>query len=79
MKIGIIGGTDGLGHTLIYYFKDEFDVLITGRDHDKGRKVANEANTTYIESNTELASLCDIVIVSVPIQFTKDVIKEISP
>lgn len=79
MKIGIIGGTDGLGHTLIYYFKDEFDVLITGRDHKKGQKVANEANVEYIESNTEIASLCDIVIVSVPIQFTKEVIKEIAP
>ena len=28
MKIGIIGGSDGLGKTLIYYFRDEFDVTI---------------------------------------------------
>ena len=34
MKIGIIGGSDGLGKTLNYYFKDEFDVYITGRDHN---------------------------------------------
>ena len=27
MKIGIIGGTDGLGHTLIYYFKDNIELL----------------------------------------------------
>ena len=41
MNVGIIGGTDGLGKTLIYYFKDEFDVYITGRDHKKGRTVAD--------------------------------------
>ena len=40
MKIGIIGGSDGLGKTLVYYFRDEFDVTITARDHQKGRKVA---------------------------------------
>ena len=33
MKIGIIGGTKGLGKTLAWYFKeDNFDVTITGRD-----------------------------------------------
>ena len=42
MKIGIIGGSDGLGKTLIYYFRDEFDVTISGRDHKKGQKVADE-------------------------------------
>ena len=51
MKIGIIGGSDGLGKTLIYYFKDEFDVAISARDHIKGRKVAEEMNVDYIESN----------------------------
>ena len=37
MKVGIIGGSDGLGKTLIYYFRDEFDVIITARNHEKGR------------------------------------------
>ena len=51
MKIGIIGGTDGLGKTLVYYFRDEFEVTITARDHEKGRRVADELNVDYIESN----------------------------
>ncbi|MCQ2972723.1 MAG: NAD(P)-binding domain-containing protein [archaeon] len=67
MKIGIIGGTDGLGHALNYYFRDEFDVYISGRDHEKGRKVASQLNVNCIESNAELASQSDIVIISVPI------------
>ena len=79
MKIGIIGSTDGLGKTLIYYFRDEFEVYISGRKHEKGRKVADELNVNYIESNEELASISDIVIVAVPIEHTSDVIREIAP
>lgn len=79
MNIGIIGGSDGLGKTLIYYFRDEFDVYITGRDHNKGRAVADELNVKYIESNAGLANISDMLIISVPIQHTCDVIREVAP
>lgn len=78
MKIGIIGGTDGLGKTLIYYLRDEFEVAISGRDHKKGMKVAEETGAQYIKTNTELASISDILIVSVPINFTSPVIREVA-
>ena len=40
MKIGIIGGTRGLGRTIAWYLKDfDFDVTITGRDEITGKKV----------------------------------------
>ena len=79
MKIGIIGGSDGLGKTLVYYFKDEFEVTITARDHKKGRKVADELNVDYIESNKQLAGMSDMLIISVPINLTPSVIKEVAP
>ncbi len=79
MKIGIIGGSDGLGKTLIYYFRDEFDVTITARDHKKGRKVADELNVKYVESNKQLAGMSDMLIVSVPINHTPSVIREVAP
>lgn len=79
MNVGIIGGTDGLGKTLIYYFRDEFNVYISARDHKKGRRVANELNVNYIESNAGIANISDILIVSVPIQHTCDVIREVAP
>ena len=79
MKIGIIGGSDGLGKTLIYYFRDEFDVTISGRDHKKGQKVADEMNVEYIESNKKLAGISDILIISVPINSTTSVIQEVAP
>ncbi|WP_297827779.1 prephenate dehydrogenase [uncultured Methanobrevibacter sp.] len=79
MNVGIIGGSDGLGKTLIYYFRDDFNVYITGRDHKKGNAVANELNVNYIESNAGLANISDIVVISVPIQYTNDVIREVAP
>lgn len=79
MKIGIIGGSDGLGKTLIYYFRDEFDVAISARDHIKGRKVAEEMNVDYVESNTQLAAMSDMLVISVPINNTVSVIREVGP
>ena len=78
MKIGIIGGSDGLGKTLNYYLRDEFDVTITARDHKKGRKVAEELGVEYVESNKQLAGMSDILIISVPINHTTSVIKEVA-
>ena len=49
MNVGIIGGSDGLGKTLIYYFRDEFKVYISARDHNKGRQVANDLNVRPCE------------------------------
>ncbi len=79
MKVGIIGGSDGLGKTLIYFLRDDFDVIISSVDHKKGRKIANETGIEYVESNTQLAGMCDIVIISVPIHVTPDVICEVAP
>ena len=79
MNIGIIGGTDGLGKTLVYYFRDEFNVYITGTDHKKGRAVAQELGVNYIESNAGLANISDLLVISVPIQHTSNVIREVAP
>ena len=79
MNVGIIGGSDGLGKTLVYYFRDEFDVYISARDHKKGRMVADELGAKYIESNAGLANISDILVISVPIQHTCDVIREVAP
>ena len=79
MNVGIIGGSDGLGKTLIYYFRDDFEVYITGRDHKKGKAVADELDVKYIESNEEIANMSDMLVISVPIQHTCDVIREVAP
>ena len=79
MKVGIIGGTKGLGKTLAYYFKNfNFNVTITSRNQAEGKSVADEIGVKYLNNNKELARDNDIVIVSVPIASTIDVIKDIA-
>src|SRR3989339_790785 len=64
--IGIIGGTGQMGQWFKKFFeKENYKVLIASR------------KTTI--SPKECASKCDVVIVSVPIDITVKVIKEISP
>ena len=79
MNVGIIGGSDGLGKTLVYYFRDEFNVFITGYNNEKGRHVAEELGVNYIESNAGLANISDILVVAVPIHYTSEVIREVAP
>ena len=79
MKIGIIGGTSGLGETLaIILKKHDFEINISGTNHVKGEKIASKIGVNYIKENKDLASLSDILIVSVPIDKTNTVIKEVS-
>lgn len=66
MRIGIIGGRGGMGMFFSRVFADVgHEVLVSGR-------------TTPL-SNADLARSCQVVIVSVPIQSTVQVIREIAP
>ncbi len=61
-SIGIIGGTNGIGASFAAYFRDTFpekEILVSGR-------------TTYI-TNTKIVQDCDLVIFSVPIGVTQEV------
>ena len=80
MKIGIIGGTKGLGKTLAWYLKDfNFDVTITGRDTATGNSVSEEIGVKYSNNNKKIVQDSDIVIISVPISSTEGVIEELAP
>lgn len=80
MKIGIIGGTRGLGKTLAWYLKDfDFDVTITGRDAVVGKQVSEEIGVKYSDNNKKIVQNSDIVIISVPISSTESVIEELGP
>lgn len=66
IKVGIIGGTKGMGHWFAGMLKKEgCSVFVSGR------KTALGIN--------ELAKLCDVVVVAVPISATADVIREVGP
>ena len=52
MKIGIIGGTRGLGRTIAWYLKDfDFDVTVTGRDTIVGKQVSEDLGIKYSDDN----------------------------
>ncbi len=80
MKIGIIGGTRGLGRTIAWYLKDfDFDVTVTGRDAIVGKQVSEDLGIKYSDDNKKIVQNSDIVIVSVPISSTESVIAELAP
>ncbi|WP_459201351.1 prephenate dehydrogenase [Methanococcus sp. CF] len=80
MIISIIGGTDGLGKWFASFLKNRgYDVIVSGRDVIKGKEVEKELGVTYTNNNINAAKKGDIVIISVPINVTESVIKDVAP
>lgn len=80
MKIGIIGGTSGLGEFLARFLSSEgCDVVVTGRDLARGASVSEELGVGFCSDNLLVAGSVDVVIVCVPIDSVCDVIREVCP
>ncbi|MFQ6137181.1 MAG: prephenate dehydrogenase [Candidatus Hydrothermarchaeales archaeon] len=80
MKIAIIGGTGEFGRVFARIFREEgHEVVVTGRDVEKGEKVAKSVGVEFSNANIKTAKESDVVIISVPIESTREVIKEIAP
>lgn len=86
MKVGIIGGTGGMGEGFALRWAIHHEVIIGSRDSDKAKNAAvlymNAASSSYGtgmngnitgSDNTSLASVVDVLILSIPydsIQYT---------
>lgn len=80
MQIAVIGGTRGLGKWIANFLKKKgFDVTITGRDSHLGENVAKKIGVNYTSNSVEAATNSKVTILSVPIDVTPRIIKEISP
>ncbi|MBU2559321.1 prephenate dehydrogenase/arogenate dehydrogenase family protein, partial [archaeon] len=80
VKIAIIGGSGNFGRVFAGLFKEEgHEVVITGRDTVKGKRVAEELGVEFTSDNIAAAQNADVVIISVFIDNTLDVIKEVAP
>ncbi len=80
MRVAVIGGSGSFGRIFAGFFKEEgCDVVITGRNRAKGERVARELGVSFTTDNVEAASGSDIVLISVYIENTLDVIKEVAP
>jgi len=78
--IAIIGGYGGMGRFFAKFFAEEgFGVVITGPNESKGERVARKLNVSYEKDNKAAAKKADVVIISVPIDETIRVIKEVAP
>jgi prephenate dehydrogenase len=79
-RIAIIGGTGEFGRLFARIFKEDgHEVVITGRDVEKGGRVATAVGVEFTNDNLAAAGDSDIVIISVPIENTVDVIREVAP
>ncbi|WP_414837673.1 prephenate dehydrogenase/arogenate dehydrogenase family protein [Candidatus Nanosalina sp. VS9-1] len=77
-KIAIVGGTGKFGQHLGKHMEEGNEIFISGSSIEKAEKIANKHEWGYGESE-EIVKDADIVIVSVPISVTVDVIESIGP
>jgi len=77
-KIAIIGGTGKFGKHLARNLEDENEIIITGRTLGRAREETEDESWTPMKQKDAVKD-ADVVIVSVPISVTVDVIHEIGP
>jgi prephenate dehydrogenase len=78
--IAIIGGYGGMGKFFAKLFSSEgYKTIIAGPDEVRGKAAAAEIGAVYEKDNASAAKRADIVIISVPIDSTLRVIKEVAP
>jgi prephenate dehydrogenase len=79
-SVAIIGGYGGMGKLFARIFKrNGFDVTIAGPRPEKGKKVAKELGVTFEQDNDSAVKGADIVVITVPIRKTLDVISNVGP
>jgi prephenate dehydrogenase len=78
--IAIIGGYGGMGRFFAKLFSSEgYKTIIAGPDEVRGKAAAAEIGAVYEKDNASAAKKADIVMISVPIDATLAVIKEVAP
>jgi len=79
-KITIIGGSGGLGRIFTRFFKKHgFDVTLMARNEERLKKVSQEVGVKYELNLQKSVSNADIVMVSIPIRSTPEMIEKVAP
>lgn len=84
MKVGkritIIGGSGGMGKVFGKFFQNHgFEVTFYARNEDKLKKAAIELNVDYELSLEKSVENADMVMISIPINSTPDMIRKVGP
>jgi len=79
-RFTIIGGSGGMGKVFGRFFKKHgFAITLFARNEDKLKKVAIELSVNYELSLEKSVKNADIVMISIPISSTPDMIRKIAP
>lgn len=78
--VAVIGGYGGMGRFFAEMFaKEGFPVVISGPNEASGREAAKKIGAEYVRENAKAAKDADIVMISVPVNATTGVIREVAP
>jgi prephenate dehydrogenase len=79
-EITIIGGSGGMGHVFSRYFKNHgFNVTLMARNEQKLKEAAKNLDVKYEVDLKKSVENADIVMVSIPIHSTTEMILRIAP
>lgn len=79
-KLTIIGGSGGMGKIFAKFFKNHgFEITLLARNEAQLKQVAEELKVNYELDLKKSVEDADIVMVSVPIQTTPELIKTVAP
>jgi len=79
-KITIIGGSGGLGRKFANFFKRHgFAITLMARNEERLKKVSQEVGVKYELNLEKSVSDADIVMVSIPIRSTPEMIEKVAP
>jgi prephenate dehydrogenase len=79
-KLTIIGGSGGMGKTFANFFKNHgFEITLLARNETQLKKVSEELRVNYELDLKKSIENADIVMISVPIQTTPELIKTVAP
>lgn len=79
-KVTIIGGSGGLGKVFARFFKESgFEITLMARNEERLKKIAKEFSVKYVLDLKESVSEADIVMISIPIKTTPEMIKKVAP
>lgn len=79
-NLTIVGGSGGMGKIFARYFKKHgFNIILNARNEENLKHVAQELNVSHELSLEKSVKDADLVMISVPITVTVEVIRELAP
>ncbi len=77
MRVAIIGGAGRMGRWFARYFKSKDHAVIISDIEEKARNIAEKEGFLFAKSNQDVVKGADLIVISVSIESTPNVIKEI--